>query len=113
MKKWTHDPWARTELEAVLAEKGIVPEKWTVLIPGVSAAGCAHACALGFSNRHYMTLIPMDCTAAGDVEDEARVYDQYMGQGYNFNMAFTRSDLVTFEAGAPPAEQQRRVPVSA
>lgn len=108
VQKWGHDPWARTALEDVLAEKGIVPETWNVLVTGVSAAVCAHACALGFSNRHYMTLIPMDCTAAGDVEEEARVYAQYMSGAYNFNMAFTHSELVTFEPGASGAELQVR-----
>ena len=106
VQKWGHDPFARTELENVLTEKGIDNKDWTVLVTGVSAAVCAHACALGFSNRHYMTLIPMDCTAAGTVEDEARTYAQYMSGGYNFNMAFTHSDLVTFEVGATPAEEQ-------
>ena len=108
VQKWSHDPWARTALEDVLAEKGIVPETWNVLVTGVSAAVCAHACALGFSNRHYMTLIPMDCTAAGNVEEEARIYAQYMSGAYSFNMAFTHSELVTFEPGAAGAELQVR-----
>jgi len=105
-QKWSHDPWAWPDLDAVLVEKGIVPEDWTVLVTGVSAAVCAHATALGFSNRHFMTIIPMDATAAGSVEEEARVYAQYAGPGYTHNMAFTLSDLVTFEFGAIPAEQQ-------
>ena len=46
----------------------------------MSAAVCAHAAALGFSNRHYMTLIPMDCTAASDVEEEARTYGELREQ---------------------------------
>ncbi len=108
VQKWGHDPFARTALEDVLAEKGIVPETWNVLVTGVSAAVCAHACALGFSNRHYMTLIPMDCTAAGSVEEEARTYAQYMSGAYSFNMAFTHSELVSFEPGAKGAELQVR-----
>ena len=107
VQKFSHDPFARTELENVLTKKGIVNENWTVLVTGVSAAVCAHACALGFSNRDYMTLIPLDCTAAGTVEEEARVYAQYQSHGYAFNIDFTSSDLVTFETGAPAAESQR------
>lgn len=106
VKKYNHDPFVNSRLDALLAEMGIVPQDWNVLVPGVSAAACAHACAMGFSNRHFMTLIPMDCTAAGSWEDEARVYEQYMGQGYAYNMDFTTSDLVTFEEGAPAAEKQ-------
>jgi nicotinamidase-related amidase len=98
VKKYSHDPFAGFGLDELLAEQGIVPETWTVLVTGVSAAVCAHACALGFSNRHFMTLIPMDCTAAGTVEDEARTYSQYMSGAYNFNMDFTLSTLVEFTA---------------
>ena len=107
VQKWSHDPWARTSLEATLDEMGINCEEWTVLVTGVSAAVCAHACALGFANRHYMTLIPMDATAAGGVEEEARVYAQYMSGAYNYCMDFTRSDLVTMTPGAPSPEVQR------
>jgi nicotinamidase-related amidase len=96
VKKYSHDPFARTELEAVLEREGIKEGEWTVLVTGVSAAVCAHACAIGFSNRHYMTLIPMDCTAAGTIEDEARTYDQYQSRAYNFDMDFTLSTLVSF-----------------
>ncbi|MGE4056300.1 MAG: isochorismatase family cysteine hydrolase [Vicinamibacterales bacterium] len=95
IQKWGHDPFARTALDGVLFWQGITPHEWTVLVTGVSAAVCAHACAMGFSNRHYYTLIPMDCTAAS-IEDEARTYTQYMGGGYNFNMDFTLSTMVEF-----------------
>jgi nicotinamidase-related amidase len=107
--KWSHDPFARTSLEDVLAEKGIVAGEWTVLVTGVSAAVCAHACALGFSNRHYMTLIPLDCTAAS-IEDEARTYGQYQGGAYNFDMDFTLSTLVEF---SPVKTAEAREPVAA
>lgn len=108
VQKWSHDPWAGTTLEQVFADLGADPQSWTVLVTGVSAAVCAHAAALGCSNRHYMTLIPMDCTAAGSVEEEARVYAQYMSGGYEFNMAFTHSELVEFVPGAVAAETQVR-----
>lgn len=104
VKKYGHDPFARTELDAVLEREGIKEGEWTVLVTGVSAAVCAHACALGFSNRHYMTLIPMDCTAAGTIEEEARTYSQYMGRAYNFDMDFTLSTLVEFVPVAAAAE---------
>lgn len=104
VKKYSHDPFAGFGLDEALAAEGIVPEEWTVLVTGVSAAVCAHACALGFSNRHFMTLIPMDCTAAGTVEEEARTYAQYMGRAYNFNMDFTLSTLVEFSPVAAAKE---------
>lgn len=99
VKKYSHDPFARTELEAVLEREGIVQGEWSVIVSGVSAAVCAHACALGFANRHYYTIIPMDATAAASVEEEARIYAQYSGGAYNYCMGFTTSDLVEFVAG--------------
>lgn len=101
IEKWCHDPWARTSLEDVLASHGIVNTEYTVLVTGVSASVCAHACALGFANRHFLTLIPLDATAAGDLEQEARVYAQYAGVGYDYCMDFTTSDLVTFATPVP------------
>jgi nicotinamidase-related amidase len=106
VQKWSHDPFARTRLEEVLTEKGIIAGETTVLVTGVSAAVCAHACALGFSNRHYMTLIPLDATAAS-IEDEARTYGQYQGGGYSFDMDFTLSTMVTF---APVAAEMKAAP---
>ncbi|GMV86041.1 MAG: hypothetical protein AMXMBFR80_18960 [Dehalococcoidia bacterium] len=106
VKKYNHDPFARTELEDVLAREGIIAGEWTVLVTGVSAAVCANACAMGFSNRHYMTLIPMDCTAAGTFEDEARTYALYQGPAYNFDMDFTLSTMVSFVPAAATAQAE-------
>ena len=106
VKKWGHDPWARTELEAVLRERNIVPDNWTVVVTGISAATCHQACVLGFSNRHYMAIIPMDCTAGPTLEDEARTFAGFANMSYNHNVAFSLADRISFEPGAPPAEKQ-------
>lgn len=96
VQKRSHDPFARTELEAVLKREGIIATETTIIVTGVSAAVCAHAASLGFSNRHFMTLVPMDCQAAGSAEDEARIYDQYQARGYAYDMAFTLSTMIEF-----------------
>lgn len=112
LKKYSHDPFARFGLDEVLDAEGIIAGESTVLVTGVSAAVCAHACALGFSNRHFMTLIPMDCTAAGTIEDEARTYAQYQGGAYNYDMDFTLSSLVEF-APVTAAVEPEKVPALA
>ncbi len=104
--KGGHDPFARTELDAELERLGVSPVDWNVLVAGVGAATCAHACTLGFSNRHFLTLVPMDCTAATTLEDEARIYAQYRSRGYRHNIGFTTSELVSFRPGAQPGETQ-------
>jgi ureidoacrylate peracid hydrolase len=100
VQKWTHDPWARTRLDSLLVELGIRPGEWTVLLAGVGTSGCAYCGALGFANRLFLTVIPMDATASGTPEDEMSVYHEYMGGGYNYNMDFTTSELVTFAPAA-------------
>jgi nicotinamidase-related amidase len=97
IQKWSHDVWAWYGMEAALEKEGLLSDDVTILVTGVSAAQCAHAAALGFSNRNYRTLIPLDCTAAG-IEGEARTYAQYMSEGYRDKMGFTLSNMVTFAA---------------
>jgi len=109
IQKWSHDIWAWHGLEAELEKEGLKAGETTVLVTGVSAAGCAHAAALGFSNRKYHTLIPMDCTAAS-IEAEARTYAQYMSGGYSYNMGFTLSTMVEF---APKGVMTEPMPVAA
>jgi bifunctional isochorismate lyase/aryl carrier protein len=94
--KWSHDVWAWYGLEAELEREGIVAGEWTVLVTGVSAAGCANACALGFANRHYDVLIPLDATAAS-IEAEARTYNHYL-RSYKSEIDYTLSTMVTFES---------------
>ena len=99
VQKWSHDVWAWWGMEAVLEKEGITAGDYTILVTGVSAAQCANAAALGFANRHYDVLIPLDATAAS-IEAEARTYAHYMGGGYDYCMGFTTSAMVTFEPQA-------------
>jgi nicotinamidase-related amidase len=103
VQKRSHDPFNHTRLDDVLVAEGFKPGDWTVLVTGVSAAGCAKHAALGFSVRDYQTLIPMDCTAAS-LEDEAMTFLSYMRPGYSYDMDFTLSDLVTFVPARRPLE---------
>ena len=101
MRKYSHDPFARTELEAILLEQEIVPTETTVIVTGVSAAVCAYQACLGFSNRHYLTLIPMDCQAAGSIEEEARAFNKYSENTF----AFTLSNMIEFSTGGMDTRQ--------
>jgi ureidoacrylate peracid hydrolase len=109
VQKWTHDPFARTKLDETIDAIGCVPGEWTVLVAGVSAAGCAHCGALGFANRLFWTVIPMDATAAGTAGDEVRAYSKYTSQAYNYLMDFTTSELVTFAPAAVELMQLAQV----
>jgi nicotinamidase-related amidase len=103
--KWSNDVWAWHGIESVLEREGITAGEWTVLVTGVSAATCAEAAALGFSNRLYRTLIPLDCTAAR-VEQEARIFSLYMEPEYSNRMEFTLSTMVTFAGVSAEAPER-------
>ena len=92
VKKYSHDPFARTKLDELLIDEKILPTDTTIIVTGVSAAVCAYSACLGFSCRHYMTLIPMDCQAAGTIEEEARAYNKLTENTY----AFTLSTMIEF-----------------
>lgn len=94
VQKWSHDPFARTRLEEVLMEEQILPTDTAVIVTGVSAAVCANAACLGFANKNYMTIIPMDCQAASTVEDEAVIFGKYTKNLY----AFSLSTLIEFSS---------------
>lgn len=106
VQKSTHDPWARTKLEETISEIGCVPGEWTVLVAGVSLSACALAGGLGFADRLFRTVIPMDATAAGTVEEELQAYHLYSNSAYRYLMDFTTSALVTF-APAIAAREKR------
>jgi nicotinamidase-related amidase len=94
IKKYTHDPFARTKLDEYLIEERILPTEATIIVTGVSAAVCVYAACVGFSCRHYMTLIPMDAQAASTAEEEARAFGKYRENTY----AFTLSSMIEFSA---------------
>lgn len=102
MRKYCHDPWARSPLYDILLENNILPTETTAIVTGVSASVCANAATIGFSNRHYMTLIPMDCQASSDEVEEALIYAKYSENSY----AFTLSDMIEFTTEGYMSTQQ-------
>jgi nicotinamidase-related amidase len=103
--KWSNDVFSWWGMEAALDREGVTPGEWTVLVTGISAAACAEAAALGFANRKYRTLIPLDATAASP-EAESRIFALYQEPDYANRMGFTLSTLVEF---APAAAKQAAV----
>jgi nicotinamidase-related amidase len=93
VRKHTIDPFAGTELSRLFLERRLLPTETTVLVTGVSALVSAYSACVGFKCRNYLTVIPMDCQAAGTVEDEARAYLKYVNTN---RYAFTLSDMVEF-----------------
>lgn len=101
IKTYTNDPFARTELAQAFEESALYPTDVTVLVTGVSALVSVYTACVGFKNRNYLPLIPMDCVAGETIEQEARAYNKYTG-GYGSignattRYAFTLSTMLEF-----------------
>jgi nicotinamidase-related amidase len=97
VEKNSHDPFNNTRLEQLLAERGIDPEEWTIIVVGLGLSNCVNAAVCGFSVRQYRVLLPMDGTAASSYEAELCCYQRFMQRGYSY-MTLTRSDLIEIAA---------------
>jgi nicotinamidase-related amidase len=92
------DPFATAGLADTLASLGCA----TVVVAGVSAYESAGATCLGSSDRHYLTVVPLDCQADLSDEAEAMAYAQYQVPAYAYNIVCTRTGLLRFTPGAVP-----------
>jgi nicotinamidase-related amidase len=100
IEKSSHDPFNGTDLERLLAERGIVPIEWSVIVVGLGLANCVGCAIAGFSVRNYWVAVPMDCTASRAWEDDVVHYQRWMGSAWSHNVTLTRSDLIELVAGA-------------
>ena len=100
VEKNSHDPFAYTRMERILADRGIRPSDWTVIVVGLGLTNCVSCAVSGFSVRQYRTLLPMNCTASASWEEDLCNYARYMQAGYSYNVTLTASELIEI-AGRP------------
>jgi len=99
VEKNSHDPFAYTRMERVLADRGIRPRDWTIIVVGLGLTNCVSCAVSGFSVRQYRTLLPMDCTASASWEEDLCNYARYMQPGYSYNVTLTASELIEVASG--------------
>ena len=95
VEKETHDCFHRTEMDALLGRLGITPETHSIIVMGVAADVCVYHAVIGFHVRHYNVVVPIDC-CAGYPRGRRMLEKQMEGPAYNYNVAVTHSDLITF-----------------
>ena len=100
VEKNSHDCFNNTRLEQLLAERGIVPCEWTIIVVGLGLTNCVSCAISGFSVRSYWVVVPMDCTASRTREEELCQYQRFMQPGYNYNVLLTQSELIEIGARA-------------
>jgi nicotinamidase-related amidase len=98
VEKNSHDCFNNTRMEQLLAEKGIRPCEWTIIVVGLGLTNCVGCAVSGFSVRSYWVVLPMDCTAAASGEEEICQYQRFMQRGYDFNVTLTTSELIEIAA---------------
>jgi nicotinamidase-related amidase len=95
--KHSPDCFNHTAMEAVLAERHLVPGRSHIVVAGCSANGCVDCAVVGFSVRDYRVSVPVDCTAAMTESAELLGYAHYFGLGFDHNVIPTRSDLIQIQ----------------
>lgn len=109
VEKNSHDPFVYTRLERVLADRGIRPSDWTIIVVGLGLTNCVSCAVSGFSVRQYRVLLPMDCTASASPTEDLCNYARFMQGGYSYNVMLTASDQITV-AALPPAAARHGEP---
>jgi nicotinamidase-related amidase len=95
VEKETHDCFHKTEMDSLLARLSVLPETHSILVAGVAADVCVYHAVIGFHVRHYNVVVPIDC-CAGWPAGQRMLEKQMEGPAYNYNVAVTHSDLITF-----------------
>ncbi len=96
VQKSSNDCFIKPDMENVLQKYGIRPFEAKIIITGGNIGTCVYTAIIGFSQRNYYTLVPIDCTY-GLKEAEERVVKQLSSGAYNYNVALTNSDTIRFE----------------
>jgi nicotinamidase-related amidase len=94
VEKNSHDPFAYTRMERVLADRGIRPSDWTIIVVGLGLTNCVSCAVSGFSVRQYRVLLPMDCTASASWAEDLCNYARYIQPGYSYNVTLTASESI-------------------
>lgn len=95
VEKETHDCFHKTDMDSLLARLNILPETHSIIVMGVAADVCVYHAVIGFHVRHYNVVVPIDC-CAGYPSGRRMLEKQMEGPAYNYNVAVTHSDLITF-----------------
>lgn len=96
VQKSSNDCFIKPDMEDVLQKYGIKPFEAKIIITGGNIGTCAYTAIIGFSQRNYYTVVPIDCTY-GLKESEERVIKQLSTGAYNYNVALTYSGRIRFE----------------
>jgi len=99
-KKYCHDCFTHTGLDQYLTNRHMTAPDWTMIVAGVALPVCVNHAVLGFSVRHYRTVLPLDCVAPREGAGAAATLWRYGHPAYAYNITVSSSERIRFGATA-------------
>jgi nicotinamidase-related amidase len=109
VQKFCHDPFVKPDLDKILKKLTPDPTRFYAIVTGGNMNVCVYQTALGFHNRHYWTVIPLDAVFYGSEQFYRTALDMFSDAGAYPNVIFSRSDLIEFTTD-PELTKKRPVP---
>ena len=97
--KRCHDCFVGPLMEKTLEEMAIRPLVDTVIVTGGANGGCAYDAIIGFTQRYYRVVVPVDCTY-GSEEGEKFLRQQMADPAYSYITTPADSESIRFEPAA-------------
>lgn len=97
VKKYSHDCFYKTGMEAALQTLDLRPCRDTVVVTGIGANNCVYHAVIGFHVRNYWIVVPDDCIHSSREEGYAFALSQFRSGAYKYNVSVTRSDLIAVQ----------------
>jgi nicotinamidase-related amidase len=92
VKKYSHDCFYQTTMEAALDTLDLRPCRDTIVVTGIGSNNCVYHAVIGFHIRNYFIVVPEDCIHATHPQGQAFALSQFRSHAYNFNITVSRLD---------------------
>ena len=94
VSKTGHDIFFHTHMDDLLAK---LPDIDTAIVTGTATSGCVFRTVIGYENRGYRVIVPMDACITGSAERQALALAFMEVSGANYPATMTLSHMLTFE----------------
>ncbi len=96
IRKFSHDPFYKTDLDRVLEETVTDPTRYYAIVTGGAVNVCVYHAVLGFHLRNYWTVVPVDSVFYRFDSGNQRALEQFSMDAYP-NVSLSRSDLIKIQ----------------
>jgi nicotinamidase-related amidase len=89
------DCFANTTMESVLEQMNVTPSRDKIVVVGGANSSCGYHAVVGFSQRYYDVIVPMDCVYGAE-QGERFMVEQLSSPEYRANVTLTDSEKIAF-----------------